>query len=189
MATDYAQRSDAQLLRSSARQPEAFGALYKRHETKVLAYFQRRTACPESAADLTAETFATAFLKRRRYRDTGAPVEAWLFGIARRLLADSFRKQAIEGRARQRLGIERIALDDESLARIEELADLHQVSARLERAFDGIGPASIEALHLRIDEELPYSEVAQRLGCSEGAARVRVARALTKLADTLEVER
>jgi DNA-directed RNA polymerase specialized sigma24 family protein len=35
-------------------------------------------------------------------------------------------------------------------------------------------------------DELPYDEVARRLGCSEGAARVRVSRALTRLAETLE---
>jgi DNA-directed RNA polymerase specialized sigma24 family protein len=35
--------------------------------------------------------------------------------------------------------------------------------------------------------ELPYREVAQRLGCSEAAARVRVARGLSRLADMLEV--
>ena len=84
----------------------------------MLAYFQRRTACPESAADLTAETFAAAFLARRRFRDTGAPAAAWLFAIARRQLANLLRKRQIEDRARQKLGIERIALDDHTLERM-----------------------------------------------------------------------
>jgi DNA-directed RNA polymerase specialized sigma24 family protein len=35
--------------------------------------------------------------------------------------------------------------------------------------------------------DLPYREVAKRLGCSEGAARVRVARGLARLAEILEV--
>jgi DNA-directed RNA polymerase specialized sigma24 family protein len=39
---------------------------------------------------------------------------------------------------------------------------------------------------LRVGHDLPYAEVARRLGCSEGAARVRVTRALTRLADLLE---
>ena len=179
-------RSDAELLRASGRDPEAFGVFYDRHAATVLAYFQRRTACAESAADLAAETFAAAFHARRRYRDTGAPALAWVFGIARHLLADAIRDERIDDRARRRLGMERVELDDEALRRIEELADLAPVRARLDAALAELTPDSAEAVRLRVDAELPYTEVARRLGCTEGAARVRVARALMKLADTLE---
>lgn len=186
MASKYDAKSDAELLRRSGRDPEAFGLLYDRHAATVLAYFQRRTACAESAADLTAETFAAAFCSRRRYRDTGVPAIAWILGIARHLLADSIRNERIEDRARRRLGLERIELDDDALRRIEELADLAPVRKQLEAALAELPPDSAEAVRLRVDGELPYAEVARRLGCTEGAARVRVARALTKLADSLE---
>jgi RNA polymerase sigma factor (sigma-70 family) len=186
MGSEYETRCDAQLLRRSGRDPEAFGAFYDRHAATVLAYFQRRTACAESAADLTAETFAAAFRSRRRYRERGVPAIAWVLGIARHLLADSIRSERIEDRARRRLGLERLELDDEALRRIEELADLTAVRARLESALAELPPDSAEAVRLRVDAELPYAEVARRLGCTEGAARVRVARALTKLADSLE---
>ena len=178
-------RSDAELLRASARDPEAFGVFYDRHAATVLAYFQRRTACAESAADLAAETFAAAFHARRRYRDTGAPAVAWVFGIAHHQLADAIRHERIDDRARKRLGMERVELDDEALRRIEELADLAPVRARLDAALTELTPDSAEAVRLRVDAELPYTEVARRLGCTEGAARVRVARALMKLADTI----
>jgi RNA polymerase sigma factor (sigma-70 family) len=186
MDSDSDSRSDAELLRTSARDPEAFGVFYDRHAATLLAYFQRRTACPESAADLAAETFAAAFHARRDYRDTGTPAIAWVFGIARHLLIDSVRREHIEDRARRRLGLERVELDDEALRRIEELADLAPVRARLDAALTELTPDSAEAVRLRVDAELPYTEVARRLGCTEGAARVRVARALMKLADTLE---
>jgi RNA polymerase sigma factor (sigma-70 family) len=189
MDSESDSRSDAELLRVSARDPEAFGVFYDRHATTLLAYFQRRTACAESAADLAAETFAAAFHARRRYRDTGTPAIAWVFGIARHLLIDSVRREHIEDRARRRLRLERIELDDEALRRIEELADLAPVRARLDAALTELTPDSAEAVRLRVDAELPYAEVARRLGCTEGAARVRVARALMKLADTLEATR
>jgi DNA-directed RNA polymerase specialized sigma24 family protein len=143
MAREYEARSDAELLRRSGRDPEAFGVFYDRHAATVLAYFQRRTACAESAADLTAETFATAFRSRRRYRDTGVPAIAWVLGIARHLLADSIRNERIEDRARRRLGLQRVELDDEALRRIEELADLAPVRERLDAA--GID-AEVQAL-------------------------------------------
>src|SRR3954452_12294978 len=114
MGLEYDARSDAELLRRSGRDPEAFGVFYDRHAATVLAYFQRRTACAESAADLTAETLAAALRSRRRYRERGVRAIAWLLGIARHLLADSIRSERIEDRARRRLGIQRVELDDEA---------------------------------------------------------------------------
>ncbi len=184
-----ARRTDAELLRASARDSQAFAEFYDRHAAAVLAYFQRRVACPHSAADLTAETFAAAFLARRRFRDTGAPAGAWLFTIAKRQLSSLLRRERIDARARRRLGIERIELDDGELTRIEELADIGSVRARLESAMGELSAESVEAVRLRVDMELPYAEVASRLGCTEGAARVRVARALSQLADMMDVER
>src|ERR671928_142087 len=51
-------RTDEDLL--VANTPEAFGEFYDRHARTVLGYFARRTRDPEVAADLTAETFASA---------------------------------------------------------------------------------------------------------------------------------
>ena len=178
--------SDADLLAASARDPEAFGRFYDRYAVALLGFFVRRTADAQTAADLTAETFAAAFASRRSYRDTGAPAFAWLLGIARHHLADALRHERVDDRARRRLGLERVALDDESLARIEELADLRAFRAAVADALDALPPETARAVALRVTEELPYREVAERLGCSEGAARVRVARGLRRLSDLLE---
>ena len=80
---------------------------------------------PELAADLAAETFAAALVAARRFRGGGAPASAWLVGIARNVLAGSVRRSRVEDRARRRLGMEPIALDDELLARIERLGGDH----------------------------------------------------------------
>src|SRR5215472_4243375 len=81
------ERSDAELLQGSADDPELFGIFYDRHVSALLSFFYRRTASAQLAADLTAETFANAFLSRARYRNTGAPARAWLLGIARHELS------------------------------------------------------------------------------------------------------
>jgi RNA polymerase sigma-70 factor (ECF subfamily) len=179
-------RSDAELLKASARDAEAFGRFYDRHAAAVVAFFVRRTGCPHVAADLTAETFAAAFVASRRYRDTGAPALAWLLGIARHVLASALRRERVAQTARRRLGMQRIELDDQSLERIEELGELADLRAAVEQALAQLTPAVAEAVSLRVVRELPYSEVARRLGCSEGAARVRVARGLNAIADALE---
>jgi len=180
-------RSDAELLRLSRRDPQAFGAFYDRHARAVLVFFCRRTACPQTAADLTAETFAQAFLSRRRYRDTGAPASAWLMAIARHQLSAALRDERVQNRARRRLAMERTELDDTSLERIEELADLEPLRGRITDALGSLTPATAEAVSLRVQAELPYREVARRIGCSEGAARVRVAPGLKQLPAHLEI--
>ncbi len=178
--------TDADLLRESVRRPEAFGEFYDRHAVQLLAYCARRTWDAQEAADLTAETFAVAFAARRRYRDTGAPAYAWLVGIARHQLGRARRRRRVDDRARRRLGIERVELDDASLTRIEELADLRAMRPALAIALEQLPQDTARAVSLRVADELPYVEVAQRLGCSEGAARVRVMRGLDRLADLLE---
>jgi RNA polymerase sigma-70 factor (ECF subfamily) len=178
-------RSDAELLRAARRDPAAFGVFYDRHADAVLAYFTRRTADAQTAADLTGETFAQAFASRRRFRSMGAPATAWLFAIARHELNHWLRRRAVEDRARRRLGLERLELDDEAIARIEELADLPALQAAVAGALAQLPPGLAEAVALRVRDELPYDVVASSLGCSEAAARVRVSRGLTRMADLL----
>jgi RNA polymerase sigma factor (sigma-70 family) len=180
-------RSDGELLRAAQNDPEAFGVFYDRHAKALLAYFYRRTACAETAADLAAETFAAAFAARRRYRETGAPARAWLFKIAQRQLSRALRRGRVDERARRRLGVERISPDEESIERIEALTDLEPVRAAVRDAIGSLSPNLAAAVALRVGDDLPYAEVARRLGCSEAAARTRVARALSQLADRLEV--
>ena len=99
---------------------EAFGMFYDRHVHSVLGYFGRRTGDPEVAADLTAETFASALTARRRYRPGGAPAGAWLFAIAARRLADYHRRGRVEARAQKALAMQRVTLgaDDAELVRM-----------------------------------------------------------------------
>jgi DNA-directed RNA polymerase specialized sigma24 family protein len=50
-----------------ARSSAAFGEFYDRHARVAFGYFARRTRDPEVAADLTAETFASAIVAQRRF--------------------------------------------------------------------------------------------------------------------------
>jgi RNA polymerase sigma-70 factor (ECF subfamily) len=180
-------RTDAELLIASREDPHAFRELYDRWADRLLAYFYRRTLDPEVSGDLLAETFAVAFERRRRFRDVGAPGANWLYGIAAKELSHWFRRQAVEQRAVRRLAIEVPALDDESIARIEALADMESHRGALAAALDKIGPGERHAVQLRVVEELGYAEIASALDCTEAAARTRVHRGLAHLNRLLEV--
>jgi DNA-directed RNA polymerase specialized sigma24 family protein len=98
------ERSDAELIRGAAVDAAAFGELYERHARAVFGWFERRLTW--AAADLTAETFARAWLWRGRFRDERAgSALPWLFGIAANVLRESVRHDRVETRARERLGL------------------------------------------------------------------------------------
>src|SRR5690349_7795759 len=101
--------------------PAGFEEFYVRHVDMLLGFFARRTRDADMAADLTAETFAAALSARRRYRPEQGAAIAWLFGIAMNKLADAQRRGYAERRARRRMGMERIDLNDEDIVRINEL--------------------------------------------------------------------
>ena len=137
----------------------------------------RRVGDPELAADLAAETFAAALVARAALPRGGAPASAWLVGIARNVLASSVRRSQVEDRARRRLGMEPIALDDELLARIERLGGDARVEALLAR----LTPEQSDAVRARVLEEEDYAGIAARLRCSESVVRQRVSRGLAAL--------
>ncbi|MEM9036396.1 MAG: RNA polymerase sigma factor [Actinomycetota bacterium] len=178
--------SDAALLRGANSDPEGFGRFYLRHVDAVLAFHYRRTGCRETAADLTAETFAAAYLARRRFRPGPRPARAWLFGIARNQLSKFARRQRVADRARRRLGIPPLSPSDEDFERIEYLIDLQPVGDALREAIAVLPSSQAEAVWLRVGHQRSFAEVALALGCSEGAARVRVSRGLRRLADAME---
>ena len=99
-------RSDAALLLAARADPSAFHELYERHAERVHAFLLRRTGDPDAAHDLTAETFAQAWLSRARFRDEADGSAApGLFGIARNVLLMSVRRRRLERSACERLGL------------------------------------------------------------------------------------
>lgn len=178
-------QTDVQALAHTATEPEAFGAFYRRHAERVLRFFAARTNEPEVAADLMAETFALALEKSGLYRERDGPPVAWLFGIARNLLIDSYRRGEVIARARERLNLEPLELDDSDLARIDELSALPSV----EQLLAGLASDEAEAVRARIVDERPYEDIASELRCSPAVVRQRVSRGLARLRTTVEVDR
>ncbi|HEX3833092.1 MAG TPA: RNA polymerase sigma factor [Solirubrobacteraceae bacterium] len=176
--------SDAELLRSARRDPSAFSELYTRHVGDVHAWLSRRIAW--AANDLTAETFARALLSIDRFSDdregTALP---WLLGIARHVLLETVRQDRIETRARERLGLPLDLAVDDGFSEVEERLSPRRA---LERQLDALPPGEREALKLRVVDELPYDELAGRLDIRPAAARLRVSRALRRLAHTVPQE-
>src|SRR4051812_25479846 len=179
--TEVAMKTDAALLREARSDPAAFRELYERHARPVHGFHLRRTHDEHAALDLTAETFAQAWLGRARFRDEAdGSAGARLLGIARTLLAQSVRGRAIELAACERLGL---------LNRLErEPATVEPTDAWLEGlddALDELPEGQRAAVELRVVDDLDYERVAERIGTTPAAARVRVTRGLGYLRQRL----
>ncbi len=180
------ERTDSELLIASRTEPEAFTELYRRHAEDLLRYFARRTLDPETAAELTAETFAEAFASRANYRDQGVNGVAWLYGIARHRLGRFFRSGRVEAASRRKLGMPERDLAPQDYERIEDLIDFAPIREALVEALDTLNDEQRDALRLRVIDGLGYTEVAERLKCTEQNARQRVSRGLRKIALLLQ---
>jgi RNA polymerase sigma factor (sigma-70 family) len=179
---DVAGFSDAELLRRSGREPELFGELYRRHAAAVYRRLMRDVGDEQVAADLTAETFAQAWLHRARFRDeAGGAALPWLQGIATNLLRDYWKHRRLDQQALRRLGLPRSLSSDPAL----ELIDERDAGAALRcRVRAGVGRLPVsqqEAIRLRVLEGLTFDEIGRRLGCSATLARVRAWRGLRAL--------
>lgn len=160
--------------------------LYYLHAKAILAFLARRTCDPEAAVDILAETFAIAIKDRRRFRGSDDQAErAWLYGIARRQLANYFRSERAELRALTRLGVERRALTDMEYERIEELASSRELRTLVANEIGRLPDDQREAVRLRVVCEEDYESIASALGITQDTARARVSRGLRALRDAL----
>ena len=179
--------SDERLLAATrAGDGDAFGVFFARHSRTVLRFVRRRVGNAELAADLTAETFAAALIAVHRDRAREVPDgAAWLCGIARFKIIDSYRDARVQEVARQQLRLERIVLDDDDLAAIDRLAG---VDAPLYLALDKLSAEERGAVVERVVLERDYSQIAHDTHNSEAAVRKRVSRGLARLRREMGVQ-
>src|ERR1700722_4826218 len=166
------------LLAAASSDPECFAAFYRRFERTVLGLFMKATASPELAADLTAETFARALESVDGYDQAKGRADQWLFGIARNVLGSSYRAGRVEAKARERLGMGRLVVDDHAAHAIARLSENGEEAAQ---ALAALPEEQRQAIEARVVEGLDYEEIAGQLRCSRAVVRQRVSRGLSTL--------
>ncbi|MBB6345276.1 RNA polymerase sigma factor [Nonomuraea muscovyensis] len=156
-------------------QRDRFEAVYDAYYPAIHQYAARRTGSPDDTADVISETFLTAW-RRIGEVPEGERALLWLYGVARRVLANQKR-----GASRRAVLAER--LRDELVAdRPATPVDL----AYVRTAFDGLPERDREVLALACWEGLTSEQIAKVVGCTAIAARARLHRARKRLAATLE---
>jgi RNA polymerase sigma factor (sigma-70 family) len=146
---------------------QQFKALYDRTYDRVSAFVLRRGFSEHEARDVVAETYMTLW---RRIRDVpGDPMiaDAWVFGTARRAIANVRRSEKRRGRLAERL-FEQHRVNSTFAPEVPDR--LLQVLAELPRR-------DREVLKLAVWDELTHAQIAHVVGCSENAVAVRLHRA------------
>lgn len=143
----------------------AFAALVERYWQALARYLVHLTGDPETALDLTQDTFVRAYRSIRSTRP-GLAVRAWLYRIATNLAYDHLRRRRIAWLPLRQAERQTVA----SGVDVEERELVGQALARLSEIDRAV-------LLLCGVEQRPYLEVAAILGTSPEAARKQFARA------------
>src|SRR5438270_8193566 len=152
---------------------ERLERLWEQHAPDVGLYALRRTD-RETAKDVVSETFGVAWRRLDQLPESPLP---WLYGVARRVLANQRRAERRRRALRHRLAVVE-PVDGPAPLRDSALAD----------ALSTLSPGDREVLMLTAWEGLTPAEAAAVVDCSPEACRVRLHRARRRLAAALVSE-
>lgn len=154
---------------------DTFEELYRRHVAAVFRFAWGLCGDRASAEDLVSETFVRILTRAPRIETRTAL--AYLLAVTRNIHRSGWRRRRREVPIEENLAAPELDL----ARRMDVRADLDRVLAALAQLSEG----ERAALLLRVDQGLPYDEIAAALGISLSAAKVRVHRARLRLASTL----
>ena len=167
-------------LTSIGHDPQAFESFYRAHVEDVLRFIARRVHDPQLAADLTADVFLAAIEAAPRYRAARGAPRAWLFGIARNVVSNEYRRAAREQRAFARIDGRRLLAEDD-IERMQERIDAARDARTLYAAMLDLPDGERAVLELVALDDLTVTEAAAALDIRGATARVRLHRARVAL--------
>ncbi|MFD5816788.1 RNA polymerase sigma factor [Streptomyces sp. NPDC127038] len=174
--------SDARVIARSRDEPEQFAALFDRYADVVHRYVARRIG-PETAEDLMAETFTTAFQRRHTYDLSRADARPWLFGIATNLISRHRRAEARRFKALAKVPapVHEEPVADRAVAAVGAAAVHRELAAALAK----LSARHRDVVLLVAWGDLNYQEAGQALGVPIGTVRSRLNRARGSLRQAL----
>lgn len=161
--------------RVAAGDADAAALLFRRYGDVVYRYLRGRGAAPADAEDMTQEAFLRALANAGSYRGRGS-LEGWLVRTARARLIDQAREESARDR-RERAWAE-------AAPRAEEPASPEASSGLASRLLAALPPEDREVIVLARFLGFPAKRIGEVLEITAGAARVRLHRALERLAES-----
>jgi RNA polymerase sigma-70 factor (ECF subfamily) len=172
---DLDQKADI-ILRILEGEREVYALLVEEYKTPIFNLAYRVTGSYEDAGDLTQDTFIRAYTNLRKF-DADRPFFTWLYTIALNVIRNHLRKKALFGRAGSESEFER--LNGAGNPETGLLKD--ERSKRLAACLKNLPIDQREAIILRYYQGISFNEIAEILGLSQSAVKMRVSRGLVKL--------
>lgn len=154
---------------------DAFEALFRWHQSEVYGWIVHIVRDPAAAEDLTVETFWRIYRAHARFDPTRS-FESWARRIATNAALDHLKT------VRPEMDL----LDDLPSPPLPNPGISEELRRKTVRAFRRLSPKLQVAATLALIEEQPYKEIADALGISTGAVKLRVFRALRLLRKELK---
>jgi len=157
-------------------------ALYEEYYDKIARYIYVRIGDKSESEDLASEVFLKALKAIKSYRDSGPPMQAWLFKIAHNMIVDHLRKVS---------RIRTVPIDTVDIADDNDPVDITEKKIEMEK----VGAAMVqlteeqrEVIRLRFFGGLTSKDAAAVLNKTDGAVREMQRAALEKLRLVLDVK-
>ncbi len=177
---------DSRLIRRAQEgDVEAFGVLVKHYQTRIFNLAFRMTGSQTDAADLAQETFVRAFQSMGSYRSQ-RPFYPWLYAVSLNLVRNHLKRRRLIRFIEGSPLLDQTPSDGDT----PETALARRESGRAVQAGLMKLPFRLRAaVVLRYYQDLPFREIAEILGTSQGAVKQRVYRGLEKLREILDDSR
>jgi RNA polymerase sigma factor (sigma-70 family) len=155
---------------------DKLGLLFERYKKPLYGFFYGLNRQQELSEDLVQNTFLRILRYRHLFRGEG-DFRAWIFHIARNVNHDHHRKNKIKVTDELENWQERIGHQENRAAEMQYQEEQQLLAKAMER----LPHEKKEVLLLSKFQDKKYSEIGQVLGCTEGAVKVKVFRALQEL--------
>ena len=158
--------------------------IYERYSARIYNFAFRFLKNSEAAEDATQEVFVKMMKYANQFQGD-AKLSTWLFSITANWCRDYLRKADNKPKESEDVLVTLSSPNERSPERNLEVKEDEQ---RVQRALNALTPEQREAILLSRYQGLSYAEIAQIAGCSEGAVKTRVFRAMETLKKALTAE-
>ena len=149
-------------------------AVYAELMPRVFNFFSYQVENVAAAEDLTATTLMRAWQGRERHSENLSSFPTWVFGIARHVAADHFRRRE------QPLPLEHTVAEAEGTT-LEDDAERRDEVKRLQALLNGLDEREREITALKYGADLTHREIAQIMNLSETNVSTIASRVVSKL--------